>query len=336
MTSSSSCSIRVSSPRQRIMYSKRARGKRITRRRAAQEDNHDSPPRPPDGAPEGGGRGLNEKETRAVDDIKREILTVAALTDRGQQLYKEPVYGLDAYGSGREKDVRKKVDELRAMQSEVSVSSVNGNWELIFATKQLFRASPFFMAIAESMEGSTWHAPWSSPDTAVPSADLFFRLHELQVMSWGASTVGRVTQTIDVDQRTLSSTFDTILFRLTVIPIVGWFKLLPTFGGRVSSFAEKLDIQPAEDGGGKLKMRFELDKTRVDKTEGIPTPPFFLAWLLGVEFPVNAVWKLLPWNADSPMCTSYTTYCDADFRVSEDSNGELFIYTRIMADDADT
>ena len=90
---------------------------------------------------------------------------------------------------------------------------------------QLFRCSPFFIAISEAMDGYTWHAPWSDPSTAVPSGTLFFRLHELQVMSWGASTIGKVTQTVDIQNKMVSSTFDTILFRLTVIPIVGWFKV---------------------------------------------------------------------------------------------------------------
>jgi hypothetical protein len=53
------------------------------------------------------------------------------------------------------------------------------------------------------------------------------------VLSWGASTVGRVAQRIDFEQREFSSSFDTILFGLTVIPVVGWFKLLPTFGGTI-------------------------------------------------------------------------------------------------------
>lgn len=53
----------------------------------------------------------------------------------------------------------------------------------------------------------------------------------LQVGSWGVSTIGEVSQQLDFDTRTLRSDFDTTLFGLTVIPIVGWFKLLPTFGG---------------------------------------------------------------------------------------------------------
>ena len=155
--------------------------------------------------------------------LKNRMLTIAAMTDRGQLLFKEKVYGLQEYNDEKEKEMKEMVKELCESRSN-SVNNMeahNGTFELVFATKQLFRASPFFMAISESMEGSTWHAPWSNEDTAVPSGELFFRLHELQVMSWGASTVGKVTQTIDTNEKTISSTFDTILFRLTVIPVIG-------------------------------------------------------------------------------------------------------------------
>ena len=221
-------------------------------------------------------------------ELKSRLLRVAATTDRGQLLFKEPVYGLQAYSQRREAEAMSLIAELRGASGDVGdvdPKRHSGCWELVFATKQLFRASPFFMAISESMKDSTWHAPWSDPSTAVASNELFFRLHELQVMSWGASTVGRVTQKIDVDALELSSTFDTILFRLTVIPIVGWFKLLPTFGGRVMSFARNLEMEEEEDGS--VRMTFELEKTRVEKADGIPTPPFFLRPLLNIDFPVN-------------------------------------------------
>ena len=140
-------------------------------------------------------------------------------------------------------------------------------------------------------------------------------------------TVGRVTQTIDTDAKTLSSTFDTILFRLTVIPIVGWWKLLPTFGGRVCSFATNLEME--SNGRGGERLVFELDKTRVDQADGIPKPPFFLSWLLGKEFPVNSVWKLLPWNGGrAPMCRTEVVFVDEDFRICRDKDGELFVYVR--------
>ena len=63
----------------------------------------------------------------------------------------------------------------------------------------------------------------------------FFRpeLHELQTCSWGVSKIGRVAQRVDAAAGYVYSEFDTTIFSLTVIPILGWFKLLPTFGGCV-------------------------------------------------------------------------------------------------------
>ena len=49
-----------------------------------------------------------------------------------------------------------------------------------------------------------------------------------------------IAQKLDFEAQTLESTFDTTIFGLTVIPIVGWFKLLPTFGGRVVTEADGL------------------------------------------------------------------------------------------------
>jgi hypothetical protein len=103
---------------------------------------------------------------------------------------------------------------------------------------------------------------------APEKASLFFKLHELQVhnpriiyafrltqpcifqtCSWGASKIGRVAQHIDADKGLLYSEFDTSLFSLTVIPVLGWFKLLPTFGGCVVTVS-KLELEE----GGRMAM----------------------------------------------------------------------------------
>jgi hypothetical protein len=86
-------------------------------------------------------------------------------------------------------------------------------------------------------------------------AQLFFKLHELQTCSWGVSKIGRVAQHITKDY--LYSEFDTSIFSLTVIPILGWFKLLPTFGGCVIT-AAKTNLE--EDG--TLKMVVDYTTSR--------------------------------------------------------------------------
>ena len=77
-----------------------------------------------------------------------------------------------------------------------------------------------------------------------------------QVLSWGTSTVGRIGQRIDFEEGLLESSFDTIIFGLTVVPLLGWGKLLPTFGGRVLTEADGLKLE-----GDEIVM--ELQRTKV-------------------------------------------------------------------------
>ena len=98
-----------------------------------------------------------DENGKTKSQLKLDLMKVAAMTDRGQQLWKEPVYGLDAYNRDKEKEAKQIIEELCKIidlgQLDESNGINNGTWELIFATKQLFRASPFFMAISEAFEG---------------------------------------------------------------------------------------------------------------------------------------------------------------------------------------
>ena len=152
-----------------------------------------------------------------------------------------------------------------------------------------------------------------------PKANLFFKLHELQTCSWGVSKVGRVAQRIDSKSNYIYSEFDTSLFSLTVIPILGWFKLLPTFGGCVVT-ASKCNLEE----NGKLAM--EVDYTTARKVPGLSG---LGKWIWSVKVPVGFVWKLLPWNKGrAATCSVDVKYLDNDFRIVEDIDGELFVYTR--------
>lgn len=83
---------------------------------------------------------------------------------------------------------RSKIESLNALAPSVptSLEDIAGEWELVFSTVPhgIFRSSPFFLAIQEAF------AAGGEPE----KANLFFKLHELQVMSWGASKIGRVAQ----------------------------------------------------------------------------------------------------------------------------------------------
>ena len=115
----------------------------------------------------------------------------------------------------------------------------------------------------------------------------------------------------------MDSEFDTSIFSLTVIPFLGWGKLLPTFGGCVVT-ACKVALK-----GDRLE--FEVEYTTAKKVDGLDG---IGDWTYGIKVPVNSVWRLLPWNSRAPTASVRLVYLDEDFRVVEDSADELFVYTR--------
>jgi len=117
------------------------------------------------------------------------------------------------------------------------------------------------------------------------------------------------------------STFDTTIFGLTTIPILGWFKLLPTFGGRVITLAKELQLKD-----NILSM--ELEKTKVSEVDGLGRIPFVDNILMERWYPVKTVWKLLPWNKENPNCEISVIYVDEDLRIVRDMHGALFVYIR--------
>uniref|UniRef100_A0A061RCL2 Pilus assembly protein n=1 Tax=Tetraselmis sp. GSL018 TaxID=582737 RepID=A0A061RCL2_9CHLO len=256
--------------------------------------------------------GTIRSDRQDIQNIKLQILQHSATLDRGQ-LHDRLVS--DAYEGKRQK-ILELIQELcsRKTESRFEKSMIAGEWELVYSTCQLFRSSPFFMAIQAAFADKEKSA-------------LFFKLHDLQVKSWGASTVGRVAQNIDFESNQFRSEFDTIIFALTVVPIFGWFKLLPTFGGRVISYAEDLEFDIET---GRLDM--ELKRTRVEAAPGIPNIkklPVLGRALMDNDFPVSRVWKSLPWNGGrAPKCSVTVKYVDDTFRIMEDPDGELFVYSR--------
>lgn len=244
--------------------------------------------------------------------LKYEILQMGAALDRGQAY--NPTSG--QYYESKMNFAKEKIGSLIKMASSANANVVNslaeidGEWELVLSTVPhgIFRSSPFFLAIQEA------YAIAGAPEKAA----LFFKLHELQTCSWGISKVGRVAQVINSTEGTLISEFDTSIFSLTVIPILGWFKLLPTFGGRVVTVS-KAKIQDS-------KILLEVDYTTARPVEGLQGLGEFI-W--GFKVPVGAIWRLLPWNGGrAATATIQIRYADADFRVMEDSDGELFVYSK--------
>ena len=239
-----------------------------------------------------------------IDAIKMEIYKIAAVTDRGQRLNKlvAPMY------EEKSSEMEALIENLKSFSFEISEQSLSGEWELIFSNVELFRSSPFFLAIEKALNDEF-------------KSNLFFKLHQLQVGSFGISTIGRIAQKIDFDKKEFISTFDTTIFGLTTIPILGWFKLLPTFGGRVITLANDLVLI-----NNLLEMN--LQKTKVSKVNGLNKIPFFSELLMDRWYPVREVWNKLPWNKESPNCQIKIVYLDEEMRIMQDKYGCIFIYIR--------
>ena len=241
---------------------------------------------------------------KETNEIKNKIYQIAAITDRGQRLnpFISPIY------QEKFNEINELIKDLEKHNSAISEEKLSGEWELIFSTVELFRSSPFFLAIEKALNDEF-------------KSKLFFKLHQLQVGSFGLSTIGRIAQNIDFDKKEFISTFDTIIFGLTTIPILGWFKLLPTFGGRVITLADELVLKD-----NSIKM--SLQKTKVSKVEGLNKIPIFSKILMDRWYPVKEVWEKLPWNKESPSCEVHVIYLDEDLRIMRDIYGSIFIYIR--------
>ena len=237
--------------------------------------------------------------------IKEKIYKISAKTDRGQRLNKliAPIYQENL------KEIRSLTKELITFNSEVNEEKLNGDWELIFSDVELFRSSPFFLAIEKALNNQK-------------RSDLFFKLHQLQVCSFGLSTIGKVSQKINFTKREFISTFDTTIFGLTTIPIFGWFKLLPTFGGRVITLANEISLN-------KNVLKMTLQKTKVSEVEGLKRIPIFSNLLMEKWYPVKNIWEKLPWNSNEPSLEVFIKYLDEDMRIIEDIYGSIFVYVRV-------
>ena len=241
---------------------------------------------------------------QSIDELKKQIYQIAAVTDRGQRLNKliAPMY------QEKSKEMEELIKSLESFKYDISEEKLSGEWELIYSTVELFRSSPFFLAIEKALNNEF-------------KSNLFFKLHQLQVGSFGLSTIGRIAQNINFEKKEFVSTFDTVIFGLTTIPILGWFKLLPTFGGRVITLSDELILEDKV-----LKMN--LQKTKVSKVDGLNKIPFFSNLLMDRWYPVKEVWEILPWNKNPPSCEVSVIYLDEEVRIMKDVYGSIYIYVR--------
>ena len=73
-------------------------------------------------------------------NFKALVYQLAAATDRGQRMNTRiaPIY------QDKLLEMRKLVEALVPLSNEITQSSIEGEWELIYSSVELFRSSPFF------------------------------------------------------------------------------------------------------------------------------------------------------------------------------------------------
>jgi hypothetical protein len=134
---------------------------------------------------------VNEEDALIRDALKRELLLLASVTNRGE------------YASSDEKDiVIDLVAQLEALNPTAQpASNCEGDWDLCLSSTQFFRSSPFFQTIRVAMNDPTM-------------ANNAFDLHDLAT---SMSRVGRVRQTLK--DRLLISEVDLEVGMMPGIPI---------------------------------------------------------------------------------------------------------------------
>eukprot|EP00543_Licmophora_paradoxa_P001458 CAMPEP_0202457638 /NCGR_PEP_ID=MMETSP1360-20130828/14612_1 /ASSEMBLY_ACC=CAM_ASM_000848 /TAXON_ID=515479 /ORGANISM="Licmophora paradoxa, Strain CCMP2313" /LENGTH=291 /DNA_ID=CAMNT_0049077785 /DNA_START=26 /DNA_END=901 /DNA_ORIENTATION=+ len=136
---------------------------------------------------------LEEEDELIRDALKRELLLLASVTNRGE------------YASSDERDiVIDLVTQLEALNPTADpASNCQGEWDLCLSSTQFFRSSPFFLSIRSAMG-----------DGNKAMAENGFDLHDRATT---AGRVGRVRQIVGTD--TLTSELDLEVGLLPGIPI---------------------------------------------------------------------------------------------------------------------
>lgn len=138
---------------------------------------------------------MNEEDAAIRDEIKRELILLASVTNRGTCAREE------------EKNlVEDLVTQLEALNPTADPAlNSQGDWELCYSSTQSFRSSPFFLAI-RSLLG----------DDNKATADTAFTIHDRATT---ASRVGKVRQIIDKDNKQLVSEYDLSVGLLPGLPL---------------------------------------------------------------------------------------------------------------------
>jgi len=254
----------------------------------------------------------NESPNKSNDDDKsknlQSLLITASTTDRGQFATKE-----------QKSMMEQLITELESSSTSISnpteSASIQGTWELVYSSTQLFRSSPFFMA---------GRAVCQTPEEA-EQYDWFCDMHRAAL---AISEIGKVRQVISSDR--MVSEFEVNVGSVPFLSDFTPFKYsggLPfTINGAIVSSA---DITPTLDGDA---WEIFMDTVEI-KGSNIP----LLRKLLdeGLKLSSRGLGSFLETNVPSysnPKPIFKTTYLDEVIRISRDQDGKVFVYAKLSDD----
>ncbi|KAG8457249.1 hypothetical protein KFE25_011491 [Diacronema lutheri] len=245
-----------------------------------------------------GGRARMSGATAPRASAGCELVTLGAVTDRGQRA-----------SAAQRTLARRLIAELEhtpGTGGEAADGELEGEWELVYATEAVYRASPFFAAFRGLTRGVDAVArPLGAPNAALSEA--IFRI-----------TDGVPFKEVGVARQTINATH---LVSRVELSINLFDALVPRAGSVMTSTAAIL--APTGGGGAARVARLRVEQTRVlDSSLGALLP--FLA-LDRLAFPTADVFERL--RPGSSEVRLETTFLSHTLRVSRHRAGG--------ADDAD-
>lgn len=229
---------------------------------------------------------VKEEDSSIRDELKRELLLLATVTNRGE------------CATNEERDILVDlVTQLEALNPTVDPTSSScrvGEWDLVLASTQFFRSSPFFMAVRNALR--------NSPEIATTGFDLHDR-------ATSSGRIGRVRQTITGDDELVSEV------ELTV----GLTPGLPVVvKGTVVTTADLEVVSPEA-------VELRIKNTRVTKSN-VPFLNQFLDDASFLEMPMGDMFERITGSPSVSVLKTY--YMDQGIRISRDEDDNFFVYAR--------
>ncbi len=263
------------------------------------------------------GASTNAAATPSEDYTKliQKLLITASSTDRGQFASEEQKSKMEEIITQLESS---KFSSSLSIAQPTESPSIEGTWELLYSSTQLFRSSPFFMA---------GRAVCRTPEEA-QQYDWFCDMHRAAL---AISEIGTVRQIISPNGRLVSE------FEVHVgsVPFLSDFTPLKYSGGLpftvTGAIVSSADITPVQNGGA---WEIFMDTVEI---KGSNIPLLRRALDGGLKLESRSLGSFLEENVEeysNPKPIFETTYLDDTLRISRDQDGKVFVYGK-MSDETE-